>query len=189
MKITRVVLFLVGSVLLLGCVDRAKYLEHTDAGIEVGGHPVVVKNIPALNFLYQPARIKKTRIKERSTEIARELFTQVATQEGINIIGPLTYVMDDLVNNSMDIADLHVGFPVDAAPGAAGESRFQMLDPFRCLTIRVPVDEKYTRVLWLRLNQVAYKKGYVPTGEGRTVITFNDTGSNYIMELQLGIKP
>lgn len=184
-------LILLLILILPGCESRVRYMDRTPTGIEIGGYPVVIKEIPSLKYVHQQARFKKTEMKQHTQTIATALFAHIGAMEAVNIIGPLTYVIDDLAENRLDIVHLKIGFPVDRKPpipATVVEQSYMELAPFKCLTVRLPLDDRFTQTTWLRLYQAAYGEGYVPTGQGRTVITFNDTGSNYVMELQLGIK-
>lgn len=173
---------------LSGCQDRVKYVTETDSGLMVGEYPVVMKTIPPLRYAYQPLMVNKRDLENKTREVARTLLQAIGDQGTVNVIGPLTQVMHDLPANATDVVTMELGFPLDAEPGASERYEYRQLDEFPCLTIRVPLTEKFMRALWFQLHRAAVKQGVVPSGEGRTVITFNDTGSNYLMELQLGIR-
>lgn len=173
---------------LPGCQDRVKHVSETEDGLEVGEYPVVIKTIPSLRYAYQPVNVNKRELEEKTREVAGALLQSIGPQKGVNIIGPLTHVMDNLSGNATDVVNMQVGFPLDGEPQPSEVYGFRELDEFHCLTIRVPLTEKFTRALWFQMHRAALKKGLQPNGQGRTVITFNDTGSNYVMELQLGVR-
>lgn len=171
---------------LQACQDRVRRYSYTVEGIEIGGYPVVFKEIPEMQYIYQEVTLNKSEVKAATRDIATQIMQTVGGLQGLDIIGPLTYQIPALMNNAGDSVHMNVGFPVNTVKDSAN-ANFKILEPFDCITVRIPVDDEYTKTMWFRLNQVAYREGYQPTGEGRTVITFNDTGSNYVMELQLGI--
>lgn len=154
----------------------------------IDGYPVALKNIPQLTIFGRIYTLPEREIKTQAPEIAKSIAEKMRSIGTIRFIGPFTSSLNDIISYHPKAVKLIMGFPVLASSPLEPSEDLQTLPAGKALTIRIPTNLKSTKRIWGLLYQNAYKQGFRPTLEGRTLIVHNATYSDYEMELQLMLE-
>lgn len=174
------------SLLVTGCESRHRHLEIQDSGgATISGRPVIVKQLSSVSYFFQTLDIPAHQLEANSRALASDALDQLRTTESVEFVGPLTIVIPSLRNASARNPRLQLGFPVNDSVQASAPYQTRRLNPSEVITLRVPQDEKLMERLWIRLYSAAYQLGYMPTDEGRILLTYNDDYSDNVLEMQM----
>lgn len=154
----------------------------------IDDYPVELKNIPQLTLFGEVYTLPERDLKSQTPTIAKTLAAQMSSIPSLTFIGPFTSSLDDIISYHPKAVKLVMGYPIGTSSPLEALENQQTLPAGKALAIRIPTDLKSTKRIWALLYQNAYKQGYRPTLEGRTLIVHNSTYSDYEMELQLMLE-